>query len=50
LKNGKKPTRQQQVAIIAAKLDPKDWLVMKNLSNELHIFHRDNKDLKVIPA
>ncbi|MGQ7886827.1 DUF6906 family protein [Paenibacillus sp. WC2504] len=50
MKNGKKPTRLQQVAIIAAKLDPKDWLVMKNLSNELHILHRNNKDLKVIPA
>jgi hypothetical protein len=50
LKNGKKPTRQQQVAIIAANLNPKEWLVMKNLANELHILHRDKNDLKVIPA
>lgn len=50
MKNGKKPTRQQQVAIIAANLNPNDWLIMKNLSSELHILHRDNKESKVIPA
>jgi hypothetical protein len=50
LKNGKKPTRQQQVAIIAANLDPKDWLIMKNLSSELHILHRIKKESKVISA
>ncbi|UKS29941.1 hypothetical protein LOZ80_13780 [Paenibacillus sp. HWE-109] len=51
MKNGKKPTSQQKiVAIIASNLDPKEWLIMKSLSTELHILHRNNKDLKVISA
>jgi len=40
LKHGKKPTKKQKLAIAAAKLNPNNWLITKNLPGELHLQHR----------
>lgn len=50
MKNGKKPTKKQKEAIKTAKLNPDNWLVVKNLPNELHIVHRTSGKQRVIPA
>jgi hypothetical protein len=50
LKNGKKPTKKQKEAIKKARLNPDNWLVVKNLTTELHIVHRTSGKQKVIPA
>jgi hypothetical protein len=50
MKNGKKPTKKQKEAIKKARLNPDNWLVVKNLTNELHIVHRTSGKQKVIPA
>jgi hypothetical protein len=49
-KNGKRPTVRQQDAIRAAGLNPRDWLVSKNLANQLHLVKRDDSISKIIPA
>jgi hypothetical protein len=41
MKNGKRPTLNQKKLIKAAGLNPADWLVVKNLSDRLHVVHRD---------
>lgn len=50
LKNGKRPTRRQMIAIKSAGFDPDDWLVTKQPGNELHIVSRKGKSQMVIPA
>ena len=45
---GKVPTRQQRKIIEANKLDPRDWLVMKNPTGELHIKHRTTGECKTL--
>ncbi len=53
MKNGKRPTKRQKEAMIAAGLNDKEWLVTKNLTetkNELHIVHRNSEEKKVIFA
>jgi len=37
MKNDRKPTRRQKMAIAAAKLDAKNWLVRKDVAGELTI-------------
>ncbi|WP_169735824.1 DUF6906 family protein [Clostridium lundense] len=41
MKHGKKPTRNQKIAIKGKKLNPDNWLVVKDNSKELVIIHRD---------
>lgn len=50
MKNGKRPTRRQMIAIKSAGFDPDDWLVTKQPGNELHIVSRKGKSQMVIPA
>jgi|HigsolmetaGSP12D_1036236.scaffolds.fasta_scaffold00847_11 hypothetical protein len=49
MKSGKRPTRRQKQAIKWAKLNPDNWLIVKNLPDELHIVHRETGTLKIIP-
>lgn len=49
MKAGKRPTRRQKEAIKWAGLNPNNWLVCKNLPDELHIVHRETQRLRVIP-
>ncbi|WP_376701708.1 DUF6906 family protein [Cohnella xylanilytica] len=47
---GRNPTMRQKAAIDKAGLKASEWLVIKNLSKELHLKHRYNSETKVIPA
>ena len=50
MKHGKKPTREQMKLIQKWKLDPANWLVVKDTPDQMVLVHRhfDNKT-KVIP-
>ena len=45
---GKNPTRQQKKIMQERRLDPNEWLVLKNPPTELHIQHRETKKIKVL--
>lgn len=46
---GKRPTRRQKLAINWAGLNPRHWLVIKSLPDELEIKHRETGMIKTIP-
>ncbi len=48
MKQGKKPTKKQKLAIAAARLNPDNWLVIKNLPGELHLQHRFTGRVRVL--
>jgi hypothetical protein len=50
MKRGRKPTVKQKKAIKWAGLEPEQWLISKNLPNELHLIHRETGTPKVIPS
>ena len=45
---GKKPTRHQKKIMKERRLNPDNWLVLKNPTNELHIQHIESKKIKVL--
>ena len=45
---GKNPTRQQKKILQGRRLNPNNWLVLKNPTNELHIQHRETKSIRVL--
>lgn len=45
---GKKPTRQQKNILKDKRLNPNNWLVLKNSTNELHIQNRNTNKFKII--
>lgn len=48
MKNGKKPNKKQKIAMKEAKLNPSNWLVFKNLGNQLHLINRSTNKTRVI--
>ncbi|WP_240421625.1 DUF6906 family protein [Paenibacillus periandrae] len=42
MKNGKRPTKRQKIAIAAAKLNPDNWLVTKSMPEKLSLVHRNS--------
>jgi len=48
VKNGKRPTRKQKNIIAAARLNPENWLVSKNLPDCLHFEHRLSSRRRVL--
>lgn len=48
MKNGKRPSVKQKTIIAAANLNHNDWLVVKNLTTELHLVNRHTKKQKVV--
>lgn len=50
MKNGKKPTKKEKIHINSYNLNPDNWLIFKNLSNEMHLVHRYTNTIKVIPS
>ncbi|MCT8138616.1 hypothetical protein H1D32_13215 [Anaerobacillus sp. CMMVII] len=48
MKSGKKPTKRQKIAIKEARLNPDNWLIVKNLPDCLHIVHRESGTIKRI--
>jgi len=47
---GRKPTKRQKALLRMRRLDPENWLVVKNLlhEGELHIRHRGSERERVI--
>lgn len=45
---GKNPTREQKKIMQERKLNSYEWLVLKNPPTELHIQHRESKEVKII--
>lgn len=45
---GKKPTRTQKKIIKERRLNPDNWLVLKNPPKELYIQHRLTKNIKIL--
>ena len=45
---GKNPTREQKKIMQERRLNPYEWLVLKNPSTELHIQNRESKEVKII--
>jgi hypothetical protein len=50
MKSGKKPTKNQSIFIQSQGLDPKDWLIVKNETNQMVLVHRVTGDTKYILA
>lgn len=50
MKNGKRPSRNQRRLIVHAGLNPNNWLIIKNLPEEMHLVHRETGTQRVIPA
>jgi len=49
MKNGKRPTLKQMGIIKSNNLNPRNWLVTKNLATEIHIVHRvSGKERKIM--
>ena len=40
MKNGKKPTRNQRMFIRSKRLNPENWLVVKDTPSEMVLVHR----------
>ncbi|WP_169908369.1 DUF6906 family protein [Metabacillus halosaccharovorans] len=49
MKQGKNPTVKQKKIIKSFGLNYENWLVAKNLDDEMHLVHRFTNTLKVIP-
>lgn len=49
MKSGKKPTREQRKSIEYSRLNSDNWLVHKNLNDELHLIHRETGTIRKIP-
>lgn len=45
MKHGVRPTREQRKLIGKAKLDPMDWLVVKDMPTEMLLQNRTNKEI-----
>lgn len=48
MKNGKRPTKNQKIAMKNAGLNADNWLVSKNITDELHLVHRNTGNKRVI--
>ena len=46
MKNGKKLTRRQKEFLKLNKLDPRNWLIVKNTSTEMVFVHRISGNTK----
>lgn len=49
MKNGRNPTRAQKLMMQKIRLNPENWLVVKNLVDKLILTHRLTGYLKTIP-
>ena len=50
MKNGKRPTRNQKKMLAAHRLNPADWLVVKDTPEQMELVHRNSdRTRRVIP-
>ncbi|MBS5652491.1 MAG: hypothetical protein KHW49_02815 [Eubacterium sp.] len=48
MKKGRRPTREQKIAIKANGLDPNNWLVIKKTPDDLTIVNKKSKNVRTI--
>jgi len=48
MKQGKNPTKRENMFIKSHDLNPDEWLIYKKIDKELHLVHRDTKATQVI--
>lgn len=48
MKQGKRPTKRQKLLMEQNALNSNEWLVVKSLTTELHLVHREKQDQLVI--
>lgn len=48
MKNGKKPTRNQKKTILAAGLNPNNWIIVKKQDHQWELVHRETGQTKII--
>ena len=48
MKNGKNPPLAQKKLIAEHKLNPQNWLIVKNLPEEMHLMHRYTGRLRIL--
>lgn len=48
MKSGKRPTRNQKKFLIQNSLNPANWLIVKNLSKEMLLIHKETGETKTI--
>jgi hypothetical protein len=46
--NGKRLTRRMKHLLASRKLNPDNWLYVKNLPGELHLMHRHSGKVRVL--
>lgn len=49
MKNGKRPTRAQKELIQSIRLNPANWLIVKDTPEETVIVHRVSQKTRTIP-
>ena len=49
MRKGKAPTRKQKILLEYYGLNPADWLVAKNTSNEMTVVHRYTNTTRMLP-
>lgn len=49
MRKGKSPTRAQKILLGYYGLNPADWLVVKNTSNEMTVVHRHTNMARTLP-
>lgn len=50
MKNGKRLKKNQKIKVKEAGLNPENWLIVKNLHNEMHLVHRVSGRIRIIPV
>jgi hypothetical protein len=48
MKHGKRPTRRHKEILAAKNLNPKNWLIVKNLDDRLEVVHKETGNTKTI--
>jgi hypothetical protein len=48
MKNGKRPNHSQKEVIRSRGLNPENWLITKNLPNNLHLVNRESGKERII--
>ncbi|UOQ85670.1 DUF6906 family protein [Gracilibacillus salinarum] len=48
MKHGRRPTRKHKEVLVAENLNPKNWLIVKNLDDRLEVVHKETGNIKII--
>ena len=48
MKNGKNLTKKQKMFLQTKKLNPQNWLIVKNTADAMEILHKTSRKIKII--